>query len=1095
MLSIGKIELKGEGYYLAAVADGVDEYYRGVGEAPGRWVGGAAERLELGGKVAADDLHSVWSGLDPATGGQLGRFGGRRIAGFDLTFRAPKSVSLLAALADPDTRARVRDAHEAAVDAAFAYIEREAARSRTGPQGAQQIEVKGLVAAGFRHRTSRAGDPHLHTHMLVANMAEGVDGTWRTIDGRLLYLHAKTAGYLYEAHLRHELTVGLGVEWRPVRNGIADIAGINQTVLDHFSDRSRQIAEHLDQLGFRSARAAELAALETRQAKDTSLDAGSMRDVWRTKAAEIGYDPIELAQVLDRTPRPVPVSVPGSVPVSVPTPGQDRVAEVLLGPDGLTAKASTFDRRDVLRAVAERAGAGMTVAGIEAMADAILDHPGVVRLQPMHGLGLLGSDVIRRADGTVVAASTGRARWSTLELIDLERRIVDSALTRAGEQAGVVSPGVLGEVLARRPTLATEQAVMVSRLVTGGQGLDVVSAAAGTGKTYTLDAAREAWQKAGYRVIGAAVAGIAAQELQSSAGIASSTLARLALDLDAGRVALDHRTIVVVDEAGMAGTRILAPLLDAAHRTGAKVVLVGDPRQLPEIDAGGVLAGLARRLDSTELVENRRQRSVWERDALAELRDGDLDTAFDAYQRHGRVVTGATALEVRQRLVADWWSYRLSGDSAAMIAFRRNDVDDLNGRARAYLQRSGDLTGPEVTVADRPFQTGDSIVCLRNDRRLGVHNGTRAAITQVDPERHELTIRAGGDTITLPAAYLHAGHVAHGYATTIHKTQGATVDRGLLLGSDELFRERGYVGMSRGRLSNHLYLIDTLATDHSTGHRPPPCTPDPIDSVRAALNHRTQQRLAIDTGDPVPAVPHDSPVPAAPAIPTVPQRSIEHIVAEKHRLNRVLKACPPDRTHDLVSLGERRAQVAAALEPLVERRDELARRKLRGRTTRHELRDLNGKIDHRSDALGRIDAELDVVRVAIDDRRRFQHDHAPDTAALVDVNREIDRHIARRVAASTSSPSDYHLAVLGPVPGQPQARAAWSRGAAILVAHQLGADQDPAIPRPEVLLGTARGDAEGRARDQLRRVPDPADGLGVGLGRHIAPDAGRNLLD
>ena len=189
-------------------------------------------------------------------------------------------MSLLAGLGDPDTARTVTAAHEAAVDAAFGYIERSAARSRTGKNGIHQIEVDGLVASAFRHRTSRAGDPHLHTHVLVANMGQGTDGVWRTLDGRWLYLHAKTAGYLYEAHLRQELTRRLGVEWEPVKNGIADVAGIDRSVLEHFSDRRRQIEEHLDEIGFRSARAAELAALDTRHAKDTDsrcqVDAGGV---------------------------------------------------------------------------------------------------------------------------------------------------------------------------------------------------------------------------------------------------------------------------------------------------------------------------------------------------------------------------------------------------------------------------------------------------------------------------------------------------------------------------------------------------------------------------------------------------------------------------------------------------------------------------------------------------------------------------------------------------------------------------------------------------------------------------------------------------
>jgi conjugative relaxase-like TrwC/TraI family protein len=1069
MLSIGKTRLSGEGYYLAAVADGVDEYYRGVGEAPGRWTGAAAVTLGLEGEVGAEQLRAVWAGQHPVTGEALGRFPGREIAGYDLTFRAPKSVSLLALLGDPDTAQTVTAAHEAAVDAAFSSIERNAARSRTGKNGVHQVEVQGLAAAAFRHRTSRAGDPHLHTHVLVANMGQGPDGTWRTLDGRWLYLHAKTAGYLYEAHLRDELTRRLGVEWEPVRNGIADIAGIDRSVIDHFSDRRRQIEEHLDELGFRSARAAELAALETRQAKNTSLDVGSMRQVWEAKAAEIGFDPAELAQVVDRVPRSFPVSVPGSVPVSVPNPGQDHVAEQLLGPNGLTAKASTFDRRDVLRGIAERMPAGATVAQIEAMADDLLARPEVIRLMmPATGTGLLGSDVIRRADGTVIAASSPEPRWSTLELIGLEQDLVDRATTRAGDGSGIVPHQVLNRVLASRPTLEAEQAEMVTRLTRSGNGIDVVSAAAGTGKTYTLDAARDAWQAAGYRVIGAAQAGIAAQELQSTAAIESSTLAMLQIDLDTGRTRLDARTVLVIDEAGMAGTRTLAPILVAADRAGAKVVLVGDPRQLPEIDAGGVLTGLSERLGPIELTHNRRQRQQWERDALAELRAGDIDVALTAYADNGRIVTGTNAHEVRRAIVADWWSYRLAGGTTTMTAFRRDDVDDLNGRARAYLARAGQLHGPTLEINDRPYQAGDQIVCLRNNRRLGIHNGTRATITNIDPDHHTITIETNRGEVRLPAGYVDAGHIAHGYATTIHKTQGATVDRGLLLGTDELFRERGYVAMSRGRLSNHLYLLGATPTDDPAGHGPPAPTLEPTDAVRQALHHQSEQRLAIDTGEPL--------------------STVDKLVTERHRLAGVLATCPPDRCHDVTALTARRHESMQEIDPLIARHNELAFRKVRGPVARRELRDLREQLGPLSEGVGRLDAELENARRDVVSREQFQIEHAPDADLLDTIDRQLDQHLQTRVRKIAEHPTDYHRQILGNVPTDPEHRTKWMRGAAHLERHHLDLDQNPT--RPDTPTLRARKDrAEALARHEVAAIPRDREPVQ----RSIDPDLGLGL--
>ncbi len=1058
MLSIGKIKLSGESYYLDAVADGVDEYYRGVGEAPGRWVGTASRALDLHGEVDAGDLHAIWAGENPTTGDRLGRFPGREVAGFDLTFRAPKSVSLLAGLGDPDTARHVRDAHEAAVDAAIGYVEREAARSRTGKGGVNQIEVGGIVAAAFRHRTSRLGDPHLHTHVLVANMAEGTDGVWRTLDARWLYLYGSTAGYLYEAHLRRELTVRLGVEWGPIKNGIADVVGIDKAVRDHFSDRAKEIQEHLDEIGFRTARAAQLATLATRRAKQAILDEGSMRDLWEAKAGEIGWDPATLADVVDRVPR-------AGVDVDV-----DALAEDLVGPEGLTAQASSFDRRDVLRGICDRLPAGATVAGIEAIAERVLARADVVRLVDT-GPGLLSSNVIRRADGTIVAATgIGDARWSTTELIGIERHLVDRATARAGEGACVVPGGVLAEVLARRPTLTPEQAEMVTRLCVSGNGIDVVCAAAGTGKTYTLDAARDAWEASGHRVIGAALAGIAAQELQSTAGIESTTLAMLQIDLDAGRTRLDQRTIIVIDETGMAGTRNLAPILDAADHAGAKVVLVGDPHQLPEIDAGGVLAGLAERLDPIELTENRRQRSQWERDALEELRCGDVDAAFAAYRANDRIVSAPTAIDVRRAMVADWWAHRVAGDTTAMVAYRRNDVDDLNGRARAYLTRTGDLSGPELVLDERPYQAGDQIVCLRNNRRLGICNGTRATIETVDPDDGTLTVTVDDRRIVLPKEYLEEGHIAHGYATTIHKTQGATVDHGLVLGTDELFRERGYVALSRGRITNRLYLLGATPADHGTSHGPPPPSGDPVDLVHHALHRHSDKRLAIDSGEPLALWPTDD------------------LAAEHHRLTDILAACPPDRSHDITALTTRQQETQAEIEPLVYRYNELADRKLRGPSTRSQLRDLRDQISDRSASLDRLTTELDEAHNEMNAREQFQTDHAHDVTLLAAVDHELDRQLQTRARQIVADPTDYHLHILGPVPTDPNHQATWMRGATILERHHHGLDRAPGWQDRTPLTGGPKERAEALARLEVVAIPREREPVGRTIEPHLGLD-------
>ena len=377
-------------------------------------------------------------------------------------------------------------------------------------------------------------------------------------------------------------------------------------------------------------------------------------------------------------------------------------------------------------------------------------------------------------------------------------------------------------------------------------------------------------------------------------------------------------------------------------------------------------------------------------------------------------------------------------------------------------------------VDERPYQAGDHIICLRNNRRLGVNNGTRGTVTRVDTERRTITIDTGRrDVVTLPAEYVDDGHITHGYATTIHKTQGATVDHGLLLGTDELSRERGYVGMSRGRLTNHLYLVGATPADDTTGHGPPNRLPDPVDAVRAALHQTSQQHLAIDSGD---------------ALGTW---TVEELVAEQRRIAQVLEMCPPDRAPDIEALDRRRVQIETDLEPLVERHNHLADRKLRGPNTRNELRDLRDRIGERAAALDRLDSELAEARAVVRSREGFVNEHVEDHQRLDAVRAELGRVAEGRVAEAASAPTTYHLRLLGPVPHDPAHLEMWKRGARVLEEHSLGLDTGPAVADRTSPLGSSRDRAEARARLEVVGIPpgrrppgrrlDRNDGIGLSL--------------
>ena len=306
MLSIWKLRVGAEAYYLEQVARGLDDYYTGAGESAGEWLGTGTAALGLAGLVTADDLHAVLAGLAPGTGlspngDQLRTWKGR-VPGFDLTFSAPKSVSVLYALGDPIVRAEVVDAHQRPSTDALGWFEREACFVRRGSNnrmiagasaGCRRMRATGFVAAAFRHRTSRAGDPQLHSHVLVANIARGPDGRWTALDGQALYRSARAAGALYQSVLRDQLSRRLGVEWRPVRNDLADIAGVPDRVLELFSKRRREIEDELERQGASGLEAGNAAALATRSAK-TVVDASTLDARWREEAASVRYDSADI---------------------------------------------------------------------------------------------------------------------------------------------------------------------------------------------------------------------------------------------------------------------------------------------------------------------------------------------------------------------------------------------------------------------------------------------------------------------------------------------------------------------------------------------------------------------------------------------------------------------------------------------------------------------------------------------------------------------------------------------------------------------------------------------------------------------------------
>ena len=641
--------------------------------------------------------------------------------------------------------------------------------------------------------------------MVTANIGFcAEDGRWSALDARHLYRWAQPVGYLYEAQLRHELTARLGVAWGPVVNGIADVAGVPRSLIDEFSTRRREILEHLEAHGTGGGRAAQVATYATRRPKTPTGAATDLRAGWVGHATDAGYEPHALEE-----------TVCGRRRVDHGVARAALFAE-LAGPEGVTGRRSTFDRRDVVKAVCAHLPAGAPVADVVGLVDGFLTCDQV--------LGIGDAD-----------PST---RWTTRDLLACERHLVETAVASQRGRVAQAPSGAVIAALDTHPSLADEQRLMVAGLCRSGHGVDIVIGAAGSGKTSGLAVARRAWETSGHTVIGCALAARAAEQLTDGAGIPSGTLDRLLGDLDSGRRHLGSRDVVIVDEAGMVGTRHLDRLLRHTTTVGAKLVLVGDPAQLPSIDAGGALAGLARRLRPHHLTENHRQTETWEQRALAGMRAGGTSDVARAYRDHDRVEDHTDIDTVINR----WAAARGRGADVLLLAGRRDQVSALNRAARTRLQDQG-VVGPDRCVlGGRRYAIGDHVVTMRNDYRLGVLNGTRGVVTHIDDRHLDLELHDGRQ-VQIPHAYAEAGWVDHGYALTIHKAQGLTAGETITLADDSLAREHAYVALSRGRLSNQFIVAITDGFNEQE-HGAAPTTM--ADRLTPILDRSAAQEMAME---------------------------------------------------------------------------------------------------------------------------------------------------------------------------------------------------------------------------------------------------------
>lgn len=791
MLSIKSISAQDAGgiaNYYEQLAKADDYYDKDAGgeEPAGYWLGGCASELGLHGEVKDGQLLAALTGHDPLTGAALAKNAGpEHKPGWDCTFSSPKSVSAAWAIADPEMREKIETAHRQAVSVSVNYIEEHAASTRHGKGGEVHVpasENGGILVAVYQHSTSRNQDPQLHSHCLISNLNK--DGRGLDLDTR----HKMAAGALYRVELAHQLKeIGFQIE----RDGKSfAIAGVPQKLVEEWSSRRAQIEEKLAEKGLSGAKASAVAALETRTAKE-AVSHAVLREKWTEQAKAHQFTADKIRELADPSKR------------LEKEPEQLKKGSEIV--NDLTERNATFTRLQALHQVA------LDAQGKTSAADA-LERIGEVLL-PETGALSLGE--ISRSEAEAHNLKSGD-RYTTAEVLKAEEKMLDAA-QRLAEKPGFAVAAEKVEQFAASKGLSEQQTRALEH-VTADNSAAALQGWAGAGKSYLMDAARQSWEASGYEVRGAALSNSAAENLQSEAGIPSTSIAKLAFDLDSGNVQLTSKTVLVIDEAGLVGTKQMQNLFEKAEEAGAKIVLVGDTKQLQSIDAGAAFRAVGEKIGQVELSEVRRQNTQAEREIAQDFREGRASEALDKLDKLDRLTVSRDMGEARAEAVKAFMSDRQDGKSTLLIAGTRDEVRLLNAEVRTQLQGLGHVEKEGITAKTssgyREFSVGDEVrfgekfaFGQKGDDSRTVVNNTRGVVVSVrevegKPEV-QVKLERSGQVVNVQLEKFDK--LDHSYASTNYKAQGRTVDRTHVVAGEQTGREWSYVAGSRHREEVRIY--------------------------------------------------------------------------------------------------------------------------------------------------------------------------------------------------------------------------------------------------------------------------------------------------
>ena len=771
----------------------------------------------------------------------------------DMTFGAPKSVSVLGvaleraaveaeqrgdAVAAEGWREHHRAVEEAVMvgaQASIDYLEEVAGYGRVGKHGSgadRWQDAHHFVVASFLQHDSRDKDPHLHVHNIILNRQLCADGVWRGLDVTALKIHRGAAGAIGERAMEESLARTLGVRFATRPDGKArEIVGVDQTVMDLFSSRRRAISPEVARLvaaytakygrepgSLQRKHMAQQATLTTRRAKSHAAETVEARlQRWET----------EIQATLSSGLSAVATSVfnrrQDAGPVDQWSP-QDVIERALAR---VTAEEATWTRSFLMRAVSDALPGHLGIPAdevrplLEQLTDQALEQ--AVRITPEADLSDRPAEY-RLDDGSDVFARPGSGMYAGQGQLAAERVLRGAAAEQGFEKAGAGEvEALLGRYAANGHPLGPDQAAALRGVMTSGARVEVVTSAAGCGKSFVMGALADGWQERGRRVVGLAPSQNASDVLADE-GVAAVNIDRWLRSGNDDTYQVGAGDIVVVDEAGMASTQQLRAVHERCQRVGAKMLLVGDPRQLGAVGPGGGFADVAERAPGYELVEVRRFAEPWEARASLALRDGDL-TALADYDQHGRIVDGGTGDQAEAKALRAWLGDTLSGRESLLLAGSNESAARMSGAARAELVRLGRVPeqGVQLGKDGNIAGVGDLVQARQNAWGLAsAHsrapiNRSAYRVTGTCDDGGLVVEPVGGQDrrpITLPASYV-AQHLTLGYASTVHAAQGRTVDRTHSVISAGWDTPLAYVGLTRGRESNTAWVVTRQTPEDS----------------------------------------------------------------------------------------------------------------------------------------------------------------------------------------------------------------------------------------------------------------------------------------